>query len=79
MSNELDALILESLKDRPRQFTALHTGAVREECDRLERESINGVGLSGCKPSFRFLDGRLQALRRKGLIQYDTKKGWALQ
>ena len=28
------------------------------------------------RPLFRVIDGRLQALRRKGVITYDRKAGW---
>ena len=69
--DNLDSLILAELKSGSRTFAFLNAGLVRCECDRLER--------AGCGESFRILDRRLQALRKKAKIEFDTKNGWGLR
>ena len=68
--DKLDGLILAALKVRSETFTFLYCGKVRAECDRLEE--------SGCGESFRVLDRRLQALRKKSKIWFHPKNGWTL-
>lgn len=66
---KLDDLIVAQIANKGAQFTPLFSSnAVREESQRLGSES-------GREP-FRVLDGRLQALKRKGIITYGTKTGW---
>lgn len=31
-----------------------------------------------CKPAWRFIDGRLQALRKRGVLRHDRTHGWNL-
>lgn len=66
---QLDDLIVARLAGKGIQFTPLFSSNdVRKESQRL------GDAL-GREP-FRVLDGRLQALKRKGMISYGTKTGW---
>ncbi|WP_059866503.1 hypothetical protein [Burkholderia cepacia] len=72
--HKLDALILASIDDIPKKFSAVNTGAVREESERLAREE--------CRPptfgevvGWRVVDRRLQAVRKTGKIR-STSKGW---
>ena len=66
---KLDDLIVAQVANKGIQFTPLFSSnAVREESRRLGTEL-------GREP-FRVLDGRLQALKRKGAISYGTKTGW---
>jgi hypothetical protein len=66
---KLDDLIVARIARKGVQFTPLFcSNDVREESHRL------GVALD--REPFRVLDGRLQALKRKGLISYGTKTGW---
>jgi hypothetical protein len=66
---KLDDLIVDRVATKGIQFTPLFSAnAVREESQRLGT-------LLGREP-FRVLDGRLQALKRKGVITYGTKTGW---
>jgi len=65
----LDDLLVARIARKGTQFTPLFSSNdVREESQRL------GDAL-GREP-FRVLDGRLQALKRKGMISYGTKTGW---
>lgn len=65
----LDDLIVAQITNKGIHFTPLFSSnAVREESQRLGTEL-------GREP-FRVLDGRLQALKRKGAISYGTKTGW---
>jgi hypothetical protein len=66
---KLDESIVTRIAGKGVQFTPLFSANdVREESQRL------AIAL-GREP-FRVLDGRLQALKRKGLISYGSKTGW---
>lgn len=68
----LDALIVGRITEQTVQFTPLFAcKPIKAECDRLEA----ALG----REAFRILDGRLQALRKKGVITYGTKAGWSFQ
>ena len=73
---QLDAAILDRLANGPRALIHLSGGTVSKEAWRLSLEDSPVVGFK--KPAFRFIDGRLQALRKKGLIAYDYRDGWML-
>lgn len=70
MYEKLDALILARISRGPVSFAVLHAGDVRVECDR--------IGDDTRRQSYRVLDARLQALRKKGLIRYGAKDGWSI-
>ena len=71
---KLDSLIAAALRSRPSTFTQLLSGAVRDECIRLNNEH---TGAEWRRPgAYRFLDRRLQALRKTGVIRFDTLHGW---
>lgn len=73
---KLDAAILDALKERPHVFhELLLVESVQDEARRLENEPQ-----SFGKPDWRFLDSRLQAMRRAGKICYSRKQeGWTLK
>ena len=69
---ELDAAILARLGEGRATFTQLQGGKVQRAADEF------GTGLHGM-PAWRFIDRRLQALRKAGLITYQRKpEGWSL-
>ncbi len=66
----IDQLIIKRLTgEAGMQFTRLYARDVRDEAGRLT--PWNG-------DAFRVLDRRLQALRKRGVIAYNSKTGWAL-
>ncbi len=71
MYDALDALILARIGSQPKSFTAIFANSeIYATCRVIAQEN-------GREP-FRILDGRLQALRKKGKIQ-STTKGWVLE
>lgn len=70
--SELDAAILARLTKGPANFTELQSGDVRDISEALSKSDKNW------KPPFRFVDSRLQALRKAGRIKYDSKQWWTL-
>lgn len=70
--SKLDAAILDRIAMGPMNFTKLQGGDVRDISEVLAKSDKNR------KPSFRFVDSRLQALRKAGKIKYNTKQGWML-
>jgi len=68
----IDKLIIKALDEvHGLSFIALHSQGRRNECDRLA--AIKG------RESFRVMDARLQALRKAGKIEYDSKAGWRIK
>ena len=67
---ELDAAILSRIAQKPANFTELQSGAVQKVADAFVTGS--------CKPAWRFIDARLQALRKAGKIVYSGKTGWSI-
>ena len=73
MHEHIDDLIVAAVRQRR---SPLYARDVVRESERLERR----VG----RLPFRIIDGRLQALRKRGVIEYRTKKatggeaGWYL-
>lgn len=72
----LDAAILSELTaDKPKLFISLcgSRSAANTEANKLTGPEWGG------KPSWRFIDARLQALRKAGRIRYQRKpEGWLL-
>lgn len=78
----LDAAVLKSLEIKPKGFSELLNDEVLTICKKLEdgskAYSVHGFPVS-VTPAFRFLDRRLQAMRKKGKVQYDKKANtWGL-
>lgn len=75
----LDAAILNSLSERAKTFVAINAGAlVKLESQKLEKTF--GKGLSSDKPSWRYVDARLQSMRKSGKIEFlNAKEGWVLK
>ena len=67
---ELDAAILSRIAQKPANFTQLQSGAVQKAADAFVTGSY--------KPAWRFIDARLQALRKAGKIVYSGKTGWGI-
>ena len=70
----LDIAILTAIKSgHTLAGEILNTSTVAKLCQQLEADSGTG------KQAFRFLDARLQALRKKGRITFlGVKSGWGL-
>lgn len=69
----LDAAILARIKQKPANFTELQSGDVQKAAEAL------APGLTRwSKPAWRFIDARLQALRKAGKITYSGKTGWSI-
>lgn len=64
--DEIDQMILDSLTDKPRQFSDIYVGKLYQAC----------VAIAGKSEPARVLDRRLQALKKKSLIYHS--KGWLL-
>ena len=70
----LDDAILARVKDRrPLPMTLALLMATSQVRD-LAEAAVAGTS----RPAFRAVDARLQALRKKGLIEYSTALGWRL-
>lgn len=78
----LDAAILAAIKARGpvRFFLLSHIKAVQSAAVALESANRgHGPGRRDDKPAWRFVDGRLQALRKAGKIKHQRKpEGWVL-
>lgn len=67
---KMDALIVAAVRGGADNFTRiLQNRSVREESDRI-------AGLM--RDPMRIVDGRLQALRRRGALTYTSKAGWRI-
>lgn len=75
---KLDFLIFEAVKAGASKFDAIFSGAVKAEADRMKDEGIQPCGYNG-KPAFRYVDTRLQALRKRGLIVHAKGRGWSVK
>lgn len=65
----LDCLILNKISGHPTPFHRIFVRDVEVESKRIAEEDGTGY-------PFRFVDRRLQALRKKGLIKNIPGKGW---
>jgi hypothetical protein len=70
--DKLDFLIVELIKQGRSTFAQIDAQDVKAESQRLELEFPR-------KPAFRHIDSRLQALRKKGLIEHRKGRGWVLK
>ncbi|MCE9762344.1 hypothetical protein [Citrobacter portucalensis] len=66
---KLDRLIMNKIGGHPTPFHQIFVRDVEEESKRIAEED------GSCYP-FRFVDRRLQSLRKKGVIRNVTGKGW---
>lgn len=66
--DHLDELIQQQLSF---EFAYLFTREIRDECDQLAK-------MTG-RQAFRILAGRLQALKKAGVIEYVRPHGWRLK
>lgn len=76
--SKIDAAILAALKDGPKKFDGIQRGDVQIEAKKLETDDKAKRGTWSGTGAFRFIDRRVQALRKSGQIAYNTKTGWAL-
>lgn len=65
----LDQMILNKIGGHPTQFHKIYARDVHDESLKIAEED-------GKSYPFRFVDRRLQALRKSGLITYVKAKGW---
>ena len=72
---KLDYLIVEAIKNGASKFEAINAGAVKDEATRLHH-AVRHVRPHDATPPFRFVDVRLQALRKRGLIVHVKGWGW---
>ena len=67
--DKLDALIVDSIKGGCHSFSSMFSGrSLFDEAMRLS----NAIG----RDTDRIVDGRLQALRRRGVIAHFSGRGW---
>lgn len=71
--DKLDMLIFEAIKAGARTFSAIQTDSVMDECRRLKTE----IGTN--QHHSRALDVRLQAIKRRGLIEFKRPIGWVIK
>lgn len=67
---KLDAAILALINCRPVTFTDICSNR------NVQAQVQPHAAADPKKPTFRFVDARLQALRKRGLIKYAGKTGW---
>ena len=72
---KLDYLIVEAIKSGASKFEAINSNTVKDEAGRLYLEDRKVRGPSA-KPLFRIIDSRLQALRKRGVIEHSRGCGW---
>ena len=72
---KIDHLIVEEIKSGTSRFVAIFRGAVKAEAERLHHEDWQVHGCNAKRP-FRFVESRLQALRKRGLIEHVKGWGW---
>lgn len=76
---ELDTEVLHVLRDGGRTFTALMSMGKISAIANQFSDKTKGGSIHDIVPEFRFLDRRLQALRKKGLIVFSAKsRKWEL-
>ncbi len=69
--DKLDEVIVERVKARGAiKLIPLSGGDVAAEATALAADTG--------REDFRIIDGRLQILRKRGVLRYDTKRGWML-
>lgn len=66
---KLDRLIMNKIGCHPTPFSKIFVRDVEEESKRIAEEDGSGY-------PFRFVDRRLQAMRKSGIIRNVTGKGW---
>lgn len=66
---KLDRLIMNKIGGHPTPFSKIFVRDVEEESKRIAAEDGSGH-------PFRFVDRRLQAMRKSGIIRNVTGKGW---
>lgn len=68
--DKLDLMIFEAIKAGACSFDAIESTDAGVEAKRLYAENPSG------KTSYRHIDSRLQAIKRKGLIEFKRPIGW---
>ena len=69
--DKLDSLIVKRIAAEPRFLSGLCSAEIQGETHRLAK----AMG----RDDFRVLDGRLQALKKKRAIKFDSKRGWVIE
>jgi hypothetical protein len=69
--DKLDFLLVERIKTPGKHtFAGLMSGSIEIETKRLVFDDIAARGAGKARPAFRVVDARLQALRKRGLIEF---------
>ena len=76
--DKIDHLIVETIKSGSRTFLEIFRDAVQAEALRLHEEDRKLRAYAATQP-FRFIDSRLQALRKRGLIVHVKGWGWRVK
>ena len=71
--DKLDLMIFEAIKVGARSFDTIESTDAGVEAKRLYAENPRG------KLPFRHIDSRLQALKRRGLIEFKRPIGWVIK
>lgn len=77
---QIDADILAAIRQAPREFAHFNTtrSPIFAQAQQLAEARLTDRW-GNATPGWRVIDQRLQALRRRGLIQYVRTKGWTAQ
>ena len=73
--DKLDFLLVESIKAGNRMFSDIFQGDVMKEAMKLRQADWQIKGRNA-KPASRFVDSRLQALRKRSVIEHSRGWGW---
>lgn len=74
---ELDAALLARIRQKPATFTELQSREIQAIADAFAADHPSR-GTRNEKPAWRYIDTRLQALRKAGKIVYSGKTGWSV-
>jgi hypothetical protein len=70
--DKLDLLIYEAIKAGANEFASVHVGDVHQESLK--------ISVATGRPAFRIVDARLQAIKRRGLIEFNRRRGgWVIK
>jgi hypothetical protein len=76
--SKLDAAILFAIRHECTSFYQLESAEMVKREARALAELSPKDRRGDRKPAFRFIDSRLQALRKRGTLSFDRKNGWQI-
>ena len=65
---QVDQLIIDQIRAGKKTFQALQAPSVMAAAETLRADA----------PAWRVVDRRLQALRKRGLIEWNARNGWSI-